>query len=586
MRSMTLQSLWWCAAVLAVLVSPTLATQLPQAKDIAHLPVEAQAWLSELSKSPYAANNTCSFLRQELAHVGAQTWAKRLAMHRSLDTVHDATASHALVETDQLFDALRASLQNDAAPTAGPEGVCQSGDVGCAMAEPDIGNLPGPARVWLSSLAASGSVSLSLHELVDREMRKIEDKSWGKKKAKRRALAALYETMISHKLSEVAQMVKALRDALDVEDGDDEDGDRTKRRRQRKYLVRESAVGLAWDDEAASTSGRVGGLEDDSCEFVEPGVDYPVPAFEMFRRVESWRDCCALCRRDPGCVYWTWAASSWRIESQRECCWLKTAAAKPLRAQVVPMKDASIFSGSVPTARVQTSTSAACTKLPSDLKRNRLARDILHQILHTGRNWSSSTLTPSAPPATAVTALVDGIPRHVFFIHYYDALTNPLYLCAVESFLARNPGHRVIVYAKNATDFERKLAHHFRNSASAIDRSAASGSAHAHATNEQTENANALRIVVRKIKFDEAFKNTPLQEWYASGRWKGATRPVLDLCDAMRLALLYSIGGTHAHTRTHAHTHTHTHTHAHIYIHAHTHSQTHTLSLTHTQVPI
>ena len=54
-------------------------------------------------------------------------------------------------------------------------------------------------------------------------------------------------------------------------------------------MVREGAVDLAWDQEAVDASGRVGVCEDDACEMVEPGVDYPTNAFEMLRRVESWR---------------------------------------------------------------------------------------------------------------------------------------------------------------------------------------------------------------------------------------------------------------------------------------------------------
>ena len=37
-----------------------------------------------------------------------------------------------------------------------------------------------------------------------------------------------------------------------------------------------------------------------------------------------------------------------------------------------------------------------------------------------------------------------------------------------------------------------------------------------------------------------------LQEWYAAGLWKRGRTPELDVCDALRLALLYTLGGTYA----------------------------------------
>ena len=47
------------------------------------------------------------------------------------------------------------------------------------------------------------------------------------------------------------------------------------------------------------------------------------------------------------------------------------------------------------------------------------------------------------------------------------------------------------------------------------------------------------------MDFANVFKGTPLQEWYLSGRHLNAKRPILDLCDAMRLAILYTMGGTY-----------------------------------------
>jgi hypothetical protein len=106
-----------------------------------------------------------------------------------------------------------------------------------------------------------------------------------------------------------------------------------------------------------------------------------------------------------------------------------------------------------------------------------------------------------------------------------------LHLCAIESFLARNPGHRVYIYAKNTVDLHAKLAHHFRNDSSpeqspdALSPAARGARANAEKASGNKDWGNAgrkgsgeggggdkvLRVVVRSIDFEEAFKGTPLQ---------------------------------------------------------------------------
>ena len=120
-----------------------------------------------------------------------------------------------------------------------------------------------------------------------------------------------------------------------------------------------------------------------------------------------------------------------------------------------------------------------------------------------------------------------------------------LHLCATESFLARNPGHRVYIYAKNTADLHAKLAHHFRNDSSpeqspeqppdALSPAARGARANAEKGSGNSDWGNAgrkgsgeggcgsgeggcgstadksLRVVVRGIDFEEAFRGTPLQ---------------------------------------------------------------------------
>ncbi len=105
-------------------------------------------------------------------------------------------------------------------------------------------------------------------------------------------------------------------------------------------------------------------------------------------------------------------------------------------------------------------------------------------------------------------------------------------VCAIESFLARNPGHRVYIYAKNTADLHAKLAHHFRNDSSpeespdALSPAARGASANAEKASGNKDWGNAgrmgsgeggsavdqgLRVVVKGIDFVEAFRGTPLQ---------------------------------------------------------------------------
>jgi hypothetical protein len=239
---------------------------------------------------------------------------RRLAMHRAVDGVHNSVTSFALQEASQIVDQLRASLRAPASgESSADDQVCGQGGK-CGM-ESDLATLPQSMRVKLTSLQSSPSVSEGMYQLIRRQLLQVPGKAWSKKKATRIALDAVYQALASHALAGLAQLLGALRAALECPGSVAAGQDCALQRRQRKYLVREAAVGLAWDKEAKDMSGRVGVCEDDACEFVEPGVDYPVNAFEMHRHVSSWRKCCALCRRDPGCVFWTWASPAWQVES-------------------------------------------------------------------------------------------------------------------------------------------------------------------------------------------------------------------------------------------------------------------------------
>jgi hypothetical protein len=281
---------------------------------LAQLPAPALSWLAALAESPSASRTTLDFLRQELAKCDMHALERRLAMHRALDGVHNSVTSFALQEASQIVDQLRASLRAPTGESAAHDQVCGQGGTDCGL-DRDLAPLPESMRVKLTSLQSSPSVSEGMYQLIRSQLLQVPGKAWSKKKATRIAFDAVYQALASHALAELAQLLGALRAALECPGSAAAGPDCALQRRQRKYLVREAAVGLAWDKDAKDMSGRVGECEDDACEFVEPGVDYPVNALEMHRHVSSWRKCCALCRRDPGCVFWTWASPAWQVES-------------------------------------------------------------------------------------------------------------------------------------------------------------------------------------------------------------------------------------------------------------------------------
>ena len=498
-------------------------------------PAEVGEWLAVVAASTDVSNSTKDALRQT-CNLAQAAWSTPQDRHRLLDALHDAAAGYAIADSQLLADDLRASLRAEAADI---EDICNSADGDLASW---LGTLPAGARSWLHSLRRRAHAAVGVEEVARGALSVMPAEAWTSPQSDR-AVVSVYDAITTFSLDSVARLVQALRTALDK--GGEEKTAGAGRRQggwlQKKHLVRETAVRIAWDHDMAHACGRVGDVEGDACDTVEAGVDYPSVAFEMFRRVASWRDCCALCRRDPGCVYWTWASFTWQVEMQRGCCWLKPAAAKHSRAQLEPSSGATIYSGSVPPALLQTATSYACRKLPTDLGRNRPARTTLQHLQHAGRDWTGGA--PLGAPTGSVPATApgapgdDSIPKLAFFIHHYGTLTNDLNLCAIESFLARNPGHRVLVFAKNVQDFRTRLAAH----AAGRDR------ANVSEPGEQLSDAWGMRrrVEVRKIRFGAAFRGTPLHEWYQSGVWKTATRKELDLCDALRLALLYSLGGTY-----------------------------------------
>lgn len=217
-----------------------------------------------------------ALLRQELAQIGEHTWGKRWSMHRAIDSTHDAAASLALAEAKQLLESLREAVARTTKNGKQEHRVCpgasataeRAGDAGDCSAADQMSRSPGKTA-WMSSLdAIQPGASRSARRLVRMELNETAASVWESKKRTRHALDRIFESLVSDTLAMVADVLGTLRERLDnllMQDP------RKSRSGPRRYLVREAAVGLAWDAQAAAMSGRMGDLYDDKCDFVEAG---------------------------------------------------------------------------------------------------------------------------------------------------------------------------------------------------------------------------------------------------------------------------------------------------------------------------
>ncbi|KAJ3417443.1 Lactosylceramide 4-alpha-galactosyltransferase [Chytridiales sp. JEL 0842] len=119
---------------------------------------------------------------------------------------------------------------------------------------------------------------------------------------------------------------------------------------------------------------------------------------------------------------------------------------------------------------------------------------------------------------------IASIPKQLFFIHYNDKLTNPRYLCSLESAAAQNPEHKIIVYARNTTGFRTSIER-WKGEVLGVN--------------------GTGRFEVRELIWDDGMKGTPLQEWYRSGTYKKSNWVRQNLGNALRLALLWKFGGVY-----------------------------------------
>ncbi|GBG86496.1 hypothetical protein CBR_g41490 [Chara braunii] len=109
-----------------------------------------------------------------------------------------------------------------------------------------------------------------------------------------------------------------------------------------------------------------------------------------------------------------------------------------------------------------------------------------------------------------------GTPKNVFFFHMYEEVQSYRRLCSIESFLRKNPDYTVYIYAPVLSFF----------------------------TSTWSERGNP-RVRLVKLDYEEIFRGTPFEQWYASGEYEKSRWVKMNLGNACRLAVLWKKGGTY-----------------------------------------
>ncbi|KAJ1562048.1 Lactosylceramide 4-alpha-galactosyltransferase [Cladochytrium tenue] len=155
--------------------------------------------------------------------------------------------------------------------------------------------------------------------------------------------------------------------------------------------------------------------------------------------------------------------------------------------------------------------------------------------------------TPSSPAAA--------VPPRILFLHYNDRLESPRYLCAIESAARWNPGHSVAILARNAARFAADAAPMLRAAglASRTVDGGMLGLAAALNDTSSTHDSGATgsatsappRVLVAELRWPDAMAGTPLEDWFASGRYLKSNWVSQNLGNAFRLGALHVLGGVY-----------------------------------------
>ncbi|KAJ1547566.1 Lactosylceramide 4-alpha-galactosyltransferase [Cladochytrium tenue] len=167
---------------------------------------------------------------------------------------------------------------------------------------------------------------------------------------------------------------------------------------------------------------------------------------------------------------------------------------------------------------------------------------------------ASQTTTPSAKTAMSAT-----VPPRILFVHYNERLESPRYLCAVESAARWNPGHDVVVFAKNAAAFLAAARPMLRAAgldamlvddgilglARFFDATDAAAAAAVAGAEDRVAEPLPGRILVAELRWTEAMAGTPLQAWHAAGKHQKSRWVQQNLGNAFRLGAVHSLGGVY-----------------------------------------
>ncbi|KAJ3402641.1 hypothetical protein HDU80_004906 [Chytriomyces hyalinus] len=127
------------------------------------------------------------------------------------------------------------------------------------------------------------------------------------------------------------------------------------------------------------------------------------------------------------------------------------------------------------------------------------------------------------PPTLVPLSTQANTPKIFHFIHYNEHLSNPRYLCSLESAARINPNYQINVYARNSSHFKISISKWL----SLLDTTISS------------------RIFIHELVWKDAMMGTPLEQWYTLEKWKESSWVDQNLGNAFRLGILYHYGGVY-----------------------------------------
>ncbi|KAJ1554652.1 Lactosylceramide 4-alpha-galactosyltransferase [Cladochytrium tenue] len=211
--------------------------------------------------------------------------------------------------------------------------------------------------------------------------------------------------------------------------------------------------------------------------------------------------------------------------------------------------DGNVYPALSTTAPTSSASPAAQTNTPSASTAIATAQDATAS--------STTTIASTTATGTATTASAT-VPPRILFLHYNEQLESPRYLCAVESAARWNPGHDVVIFAKNAAAFLATAKPMLR--AAALDAMLVgdgmlglarlfdvtdAAAAAAGAADRVEEEPLPGRVLVTELRWADAMAGTPLQAWHAAGKQKQTKWEQQNLGNAFRLGAVHTLGGVY-----------------------------------------